>query len=132
MRYYDINTQEIMTMRKYWGEHDLLAMTDLQKAQTCGWYAITEIAGEEYHPHIQTQSDAVVTLNHVDFTASIEYTLTDIPLLEVKAASLQRIAKQRWDLMVGGLTLPSGVVVDTSEQSQSRIQAWLQQSILHC
>jgi len=121
MRYYDINTQEIMTMRKYWGEHDLVAMTDLQKAQVCGWYAITEIVGEEYHPHIQTQSDAVVTLNHVDFTASIEYTLTDIPLSEVKAASLQRIAKQRWEQMVGGLTLPSGVVVDTSEQSQSRI-----------
>lgn len=110
-----------MTLRKYWQGQNLVAMSDEQKAITFGWYKITDLQNEDANPYLYVAGEPVVELNEITKTAIVIYPIVEKPLPQIKQEALQRIAASRWNKMVSGLTLPSGITVDTSEQSQARI-----------
>lgn len=62
-------------------------------------------------------SEWIVHDDHVEVT----YTLEDIPLEDAKAALKTRITAKRWEVMTGGINLPSGLHVATAIDDQNRI-----------
>lgn len=49
------------------------------------------------------------------------YEITPIPYDEIRQSRLDAVTAKRWEVETGGLTLPSGVRVDTSTEDQNRI-----------
>ncbi len=118
MRYVIKETNELVTLCRYWQGHDMLALSDTEKGQICGWYKITEIINEDANLEQYTLGEPTVSYDDIQYTATVEYALIE----RNPQDRLQRLAHERW------IKCNQGVVynehkIDTSDISQARISS---------
>lgn len=115
MRYVIKATNEITTLRHYYGTIDLMALTDTQRGEIAGWYKITSI-NDDFDVELFTLGKPTITYNDANYTAQVSYTLIPRTVTEL----LQRLANERWLKCNAGITF-EGKKIDTSEQSRNAI-----------
>lgn len=68
-------------------------------------------------PVTQVLGQAVITVD--GDVALATYSATDKPLSEAKAAKLEALAKRRWEVECGGITMPDGSIIATDDRSKT-------------
>ena len=75
-------------------------------------------------PPAYDQRTHTLTLDGVELVEGIyhaRYTLTPLPVEQVRADLMDAATSKRWDVMTGGVTLPGGISVGTTIDDQNRV-----------
>ena len=120
MRYVIKETNEIMTLRRYWNGMDIYAMSDTDKGAIAGWYKITSITGEDFDDATHTQGDVIITYNDDAYTATVEYPLIAKPEAIAKTNLKARITAERWERMNKPITFMEHKIA-TDDVAQTRL-----------
>jgi len=82
-----------------------------------GWYPVIEI-NSEYDPRYQIRSKPQLTFDNEKVTAT--YTITEIPIEEIRNKKLKELAQKRWEIETSGIELGDSVIL-TDRESQAQI-----------
>jgi len=85
----------------------------------CGDYRLAEIQPADPIP--EGKRSTGTSLQIIDDIPKYINALEDIPIEDAKAALKARITAKRWEVMTGGINLPSGLHVATAIDDQNRI-----------
>ena len=118
--FYDANTSAI------YGSHDQLlaaypnagALDNEPDRNALGLYLVRE-QPPAYDPRAHQ-----LALDGVELVGGIyhaRYTLTPLPVEQVRADLMDAATSKRWDVMTGGVTLPGGISVGTTIDDQNRV-----------
>ena len=118
--FYDANTSTI------YGSHDQLlaaypdagALDNESARNAMGLYLVHE-QPPAYDPRTHTLTFDGVEL--VEGVYHARYTITPLPVEQVRADLMAAVSAKRWAVETGGLTLPGGATVGTTIDDQNRI-----------
>lgn len=99
--------------------HDAWPMETEEQRSAVGIYRLWEIP-PAYDPLTHSIATAGVAQD-VDGRWCMQYSLSPLPVEQIRAALIAAVSTKRWEIETGGLTLPGGATVGTTIDDQNRI-----------
>ncbi len=99
--------------------HDAWPMETEEQRSAVGIYRLWEIP-PAYDPLTHIIATAGVAQD-VDGRWCMQYSLSPLPVEQIRAALIAAVSTKRWAVETGGLTLPGGATVGTTVDDQNRI-----------